>query len=55
MIRWMILLASLVYLVDSYVFAAQDVPFVNDEPLVNQTLDTEMFDFIAKTLGAGRM
>lgn len=31
MIRWMILLASLVYLVDSYVFAAQDVPFVNDE------------------------
>lgn len=54
MIRWMILLASLVYLADSLV-AAQEVPFVNDEPVVNQTLDTEMFDFISKTLGAARM
>ena len=53
MIRCMILLV-LIYFADCLA-AAQEVPILNEEPVVNQTLDPEMFDFVSKTLGANRM
>jgi hypothetical protein len=31
------------------------VPVVNDDPVTNQTLERDMFDFIAQTLGSGKM
>lgn len=31
------------------------VPLVNDDPRMDKVLDREMFDFISKTLGAGKM
>ena len=54
MLKWMAILASLVYLADSLV-QAQEVPMVNDDPVASRVLDTEMFDFITKTLSAGKM
>lgn len=52
MLRWMVIIATLVYLADSFV-AAQ--PMVSDDPTVNKTLTPEMFEFVAKTLGAGKL
>lgn len=54
MLRWMVIIATLVYLADSFV-AAQEVPMVSDDPKVDRPLNTEMFDFISKTLGAGKI
>lgn len=54
MLKWMVILATLVYLADSIV-SAQEVPMASDDPKVNKTLNTEMFDFISKILGAGKM
>mgnify|MGYP006257023247 CR=1 FL=1 len=34
---------------------AQIVPLVNDDPRTDQVLDRDMFDFVAKTLGSGKM
>lgn len=31
------------------------VPLVNDDPRTDQVLDRDMFDFVAKTLGSGKM
>lgn len=54
MLRWILLLASLVYLVDSMVLA-QEVPMVNDDPLVRDTMDADVFDFVSKILSGGKM
>lgn len=34
---------------------AQEVPMINDDPVVNRKMDNEMFDFVSKTLGGGKM
>lgn len=53
-LRWIFVMAGLVYFVDSIVLA-QEVPMINDDPRIEKTLDTEMFDFISKTLGSGKL
>lgn len=35
--------------------SAQEVPTVSDDPVINQTLDKDMFDFVTKTLSSGKM
>lgn len=54
MLRWMVIIAAIVYFADSLV-NAQEVPMVSDAPKVTKRLTPEMFDFISKTLGSGKM
>lgn len=54
MIRWMIFLAGLVYLADTFV-NAQEVPRIDDAPAVTHKMDNDMFDFVTKTLGGAKM
>ncbi|UOE99954.1 hypothetical protein [Bdellovibrio reynosensis] len=52
MLRWMVIIATLVYLADSLV-AAQ--PMINDDPKVKKVLKGEMFEFVSKTLATGKL
>lgn len=53
MIKRIALILSLIFL--SFSSLAQIVPQINDDPRMDQVLDRDMFDFVAKTLGSGKM
>lgn len=54
MIRWIVFLFVLGAVTDEIAFG-QEVPFINDDPSVQQELDQDMFDFVAKTLGSAKL
>lgn len=39
----------------STIVFAQEVPMISDDPAVNSSMNSEMFEFISKTLGSARL
>ncbi len=54
MIRWIVFLFFLGALTDQIAFG-QEIPFINDDPVVHQEFDQNMFDFVTKTLGSAKL
>lgn len=54
MLRWILLILGAINFY-SFSVIAQEVPMINDDPIVNQNFNTEMFDFVSKTLGSAKM